>query len=416
MDTNIELTAKESGIPQDSENGQINIPPQHRIEAFFDSSATSRRMGVVTIVIFIGILLSFAISFMFSAMMGTEKLCTDYYDGKNHDDIVFPAFCDQLFLSESQRDFIISSDYLIFDKLSTAEVMLGHDEFLFPVEDIEHDYNYIADYIGDYKAATNELEEYLLAITNITNAYKDMGINCYFVIIPNSQTVYSENMPDFFGDISPYTRLSMLSSYISRKNVSNYLDLSDALIAAKPYGELYNNTENSLNSRGAYFAYMETLTLFPGEVLDTLTPIQLQYGDLVAYSTEGKQLAKIADLSKVIKNRSVSLSSDFVQMYTILERQELVEMAFAKLNYRDILPSRPIVQLQFSNEWDRIIMIDYFSNTFGTTAYTTTPEYSEKVLDATRASYVVLFFHENELEMIKNPALMPTPEPIEQNN
>jgi hypothetical protein len=365
-------------------------------------------MGVVTIVLFIGILLSFSISFLLSMILGGEELCDEYFDGKTHDTIVFPAFCDQLFLSQSQRELITSFDYLIFNKMSTNDVMLGDDEFLFPIKDEGTDYNYIADYIGDYKLSVYELETYTNSITKITDAYKSLGKNCYFVIIPNSQTVYSDKMPDFFGEISPNTRLSMLTSYMSKKNIRNYLDLTDVLLEAKQYGELYNNTENSLNARGAYFAYLATLELFPESIRDNITPLKLMHGELVSYQTDGKQLAKASSLSKVIKNRSVSLSSDFLQMYTILERRELVEMAFAKPDYRDVLPSRPIIQFQFSTEWDRIIMIDYYSNTFGTTAYTTTPEYNRDVLDATKATSVVLFIHENELELLRDPSLLPT--------
>ncbi len=394
-------------LDRSSTNTQTNIPEEHRAEAFFTNTPSSRRMGVVTIVIFIGILLSFAINFSLSTLLGSGELCDEYFDGKTHDDIVFPAFCDQLFLSQSQRDLIVSYDYLIFNKLSTSDVMLGHDEFLFPVEEEDTRYNYIADYIGDYDPSVYELEAYTTAIKKITDAYDDLGKDCYFVIIPNSQTVYSDKMPDFFGDISENTRLSVLSSYMSKKNINNYLDLTDALKNAKQYGELYNNTENSLNARGAYFAYMATLELFPESVQSKLTPLELLHGELVSYSTEGKQLAKTANLSKVIKNRSVALSSDFPQMYTILERRELVEMAFAKLDYRDVLPSRPIVQFQFSTEWDRIIMIDYYSNTFGTTAYTTTLSFNQKVLDATSASHIVFFIHEYELHLLRDSSLLP---------
>ena len=143
--------------------------------------------------------------------------------------------------------------------------------------------------------------------------------------------------------------------------MTNFLDLTDALKRARGEGELYNNTEDSLNSRGAYYAYLAVLDMLPRELNTKIRRIHLTDSDFVLHPTTGKELARTATLENVIKNRTVSLSTDFVQKYQVLLRYDTYDMAFAKMQYQDELPDQPRIAVQFSSDWDRIIMIDYFS-------------------------------------------------------
>lgn len=387
----------------------LNIGNESHIENILPVGKSSRALGVIIIVLFVGILLSFLVNIGVSAYLGSEELVDDYYDGEDHPNIIISDFADTFYLSKKIRDNIIKVDYNLFNRLPTSEVLLGDGEFLFPTVDEETGYNYVADYFGELKPTEIELNRYFNGIRELTEEYREHGTEIYFVIIPNSQTVYPELMPDYMGNISEDTRLKTVTRYLGKRAVQNYLDLTDTLHNAKENGELYNNTEDSLNSRGAYYAYRAVLNKLPSFIRKEVTPVELNAGDLVHHTTIGKVLARKTSLEDEIKNRTVSLSTDFVQKYQIYLSFEDYEydMAYAKRNYKDELPTMPRIQFQFSSEWDKIIMIDYFSNTFGNTIYRTSPELNPTVIGKTDPAYVICFIHEKDLHMLADGSLLP---------
>lgn len=387
----------------------LNIGNESHIENILPVGKSSRALGVIIIVLFVGILLSFLVNIGVSAYLGSEDLVDEYYDGEDHPNIIISDFADTFYLSKKIRGNIIKVDYKLFNRLPTSEVLLGDGEFLFPTVDEETGYNYVADYFGELKPTDIELNRYFNGISDLTEEYREHGTEVYFIIIPNSQTVYPELMPDYMGNISENTRLKTVTRYLGKRAVQNYLDLTDMLHAAKENGELYNNTEDSLNSRGAYYAYRAVINKLPSFIRKEITPVELNAGDLVHHTTAGKVLARKTSLENEIKNRTVSLSTDFVQKYQIYLSFEDYEydMAYAKRNYKDELPTMPRIQFQFSSEWDKIIMIDYFSNTFGNTIYRTSPELNPTVIGKTDPAYVICFIHEKDLHMLADGSLLP---------
>ena len=387
----------------------LNIGNESHIENILPVGKSSRALGVIIIVLFVGILLSFLVNIGVSAYLGSEDLVDEYYDGEDHPNIIISDFADTFYLSKKIRGNIIKVDYKLFNRLPTSEVLLGDGEFLFPTVDEETGYNYVADYFGELKPTDIELNRYFNGISDLTEEYREHGTEVYFIIIPNSQTVYPELMPDYMGNISENTRLKTVTRYLGKRAVQNYLDLTDALRNAKENGELYNNTEDSLNSRGAYYAYRAVINKLPSFIRKEITPVELNAGDLVHHTTAGKVLARKTSLENEIKNRTVSLSTDFVQKYQIYLSFEDYEydMAYAKRNYKDELPTMPRIQFQFSSEWDKIIMIDYFSNTFGNTIYRTSPELNPTVIGKTDPAYVICFIHEKDLHMLADGSLLP---------
>lgn len=385
----------------------LNTGADCHIEAILLASRQSRALGVIIIVLFVGMLLSFLLNFGISAYLGTEDLADSYFDGEEHDNIVLSKFADTFYLSETIRKNIINIDYYLFGRIPTNEVILGDGEFLFPTTDPVNDYNYVADYYGAIEPEAAKLALYYQGLQSLTEAYAKLGVDCYVAVIPNAQTVYSERMPEFMGEQSAHTRLKAVSEYFARRGADNYLDLSSYLIEAKEHGELYNNTEDSLNSRGAYYAYLAVLEMLPSSVKAQISPVTLSDDDLVQHSTGGKILARQASLESVIKNKTVSLSTDFVQKYQILLSYEKYDMAFAKMQYRDDLPALPRIEFSFSSDWDRIIMIDYLSNTFGTAIYHNSLDFDADVIKEAYPTVHVIFLNERNLYRLANGSLLP---------
>lgn len=393
--------------PENANRHELNTGADCHIEAVLLASRQSRALGVIIIVLFVGILLSFLLNFGISAFLGTEELSDSYFDGEEHDNIFLSKFADTFYLSEAIRKNIIYVDYYLFGRIPTNEVILGDDEFLFSTYDPVNDYNYVADYYGEIKPEAAKLALYYQGFLNIISAYDKIGVDCYIAVIPNAQTVYPERMPEFMGEQSENTRLKSINDYFSRRGISNYIDLSNQLIASKKYGELYNNTEDSLNSRGAYYAYRAVIEALPSDVKRLISPVDLSDQDLVQHSTDGKGLARAASLENVIKNKNVSLSTDFVQKYQTLLSFENYDMTFAKLQYHNELPQHPRVELSFSSDWDRIIMIDYFSNTFGATIYRTSLDFDASIIKKAYPSIHIIFLNERNIYKLADGSLLP---------
>ena len=386
---------------------ELNTGSDCHIEAVLLANKHSRALGVIIIVLFVGILLSFLLNFGISAYLGTGDTVEGYFDGEEHNNIVLTKFADTFYLSSTVRKTITYVDYYLLGIIPTNEVILGDDEFLFPTYDEANKYNYVADYYGELEPETAKLALYYQGIRNITEAYAELGVDCYIAVIPNAQTVYSERMPEFMGEPSEHTRLSSVGDYFAKRGVGNFLDLSSYLINSKVHGELYNNTEDSLNSRGAYYAYRAVIEMLPADVKKVITPVTLKDDDLVQHSGAGKSLARAASLENVIKNKTVSLSTDFVQKYQILFSYNNYDMAFAKMQYRKELPSLPRIEFSFSSDWDRIIMIDYLSNTFGTAIYRSSPEFDAGVIKEADPSIHIIFLNEKNIYKLADGSLLP---------
>ena len=401
------MNTQNYGSVESQNSSELNTGSDCHIEAVFLASKHSRALGVIIIVLFVGILLSFLLNFGISAYLGTVDTVDSYFDGEEHDNIVLSKFADTFYLSSAVRQSITYVDYYLFGRIPTNEIILGDDEFLFPTYDEENDYNYVADYYGELKPEASELALYYQGLLDITAAYDELGVACYIAVIPNAQTVYSERMPEFMSEPSEFTRLRSINDYFARRGVSNYLDLSNYLIRSKKFGELYNNTEDSLNSRGAYYAYRAVIEMLPADVKRVITPVVLNDDDLVQHSGAGKVLARAASLENVIKNKTVSLSTDFVQKYQILLSYDKYDMAFAKMQYRDDLPALPRIEFSFSSDWDRIIMIDYLSNTFGTAIYHNSLNFDADVIKEAYPTIHVIFLNERNIYKLADGSLLP---------
>ena len=80
------------------------------------------------------------------------------------------------------------------------------------------------------------------------------GINYLFVVTPDKQTIYTDQLPSFFRFHRPgFTRREQLVNRL--RDEPSFLDLTDALRAAKASGELYCRRDTHWNHHGAYEAY-----------------------------------------------------------------------------------------------------------------------------------------------------------------
>jgi hypothetical protein len=246
-------------------------------------------------------------------------------------------------------------------KKESGGVIIGKNNFLFNT--VSDSYDYTADFRGEIPFTDDELKQIYNALNKRQIAYGNNNVSYTLAIIPNAQTVYSEYIPSKYGSISSNTRLKQLSAYIAEKGGIDFIDLTDALTSAKSEGQLYNNTENSLNALGAYYAYSEIFTRLP-EKMRTKNTINTELVKQISTEkTEGLSLAKLS--GSKIKNTTLSLKiNEDDAIYSVMGSTTNLISTYVKIGYKDLIPTVPSLLVDFEKESDLSVFMPYFSSTF----------------------------------------------------
>lgn len=356
----------------------------------------------VFLVFFMGILLSGAVYYGISAIMGTTELCDDYYDGGDYDHSGIYALDDVFFKDSTLRDLAIKAEYILFGRIDNENIIVGRDGFLFSAADAASGYDYVRDYIGEL-SSYSETEALCQVVKQRSDRFAEMGAEYILAVIPNAQTVYSDKMPSYFGNISDDTRLARLARRMASEDVT-FLDLTYALAEARGAGVLYNNTENSLNALGAYYAYLAVYESMPETATATHSAIAADDVDFLRHVTDGRSLAREAGLEKLIVNNTISLPGDMQKKFNSLGYFSEIELTAVKKEYREEMSTYPSVLVEFceGDEWDKMLMYEYFSNTFGSVGYRIGNGFSSSAVKDIGSRVVVQFVRECDLQILLN--------------
>ena len=352
--------------------------------------------------LFGGILISFAIFFLIHATIGrehaTEERCLDgtVIEGES-----FPAHFERaVYQNANSLERIREHQFLLFRALSDPNVIVGSENFLFAVEDRENSYNFLEDYLGKVSFTEEEHAAILATLRARAASYDARGAKYLLVVIPNAQTVYSENMPAYMGDIGQ-TRLSRLEEYLTQNGFSDFLNLTDDLIAGKGEQPLYDNTENSLNSLGVYYAYRALCAHFEDGIMGSVSPTPRDALIFHQHLTTGKSIARGAGVSDVVSNLTVSLSNRTPKHYlTSYQTRSVTQTTLHEGDLPLGMADTPTILLQFSNRWERLQAEPFFSNSFKCVTYQTNLTDNREVFLLAHPSLVVQFIYESELSAL----------------
>jgi hypothetical protein len=364
---------------------------------------TSSIYHLTVFTVFIGILLTFSIIYLVNLL--TERgntIAPECYDGTAITEAEpFADLRRNVYQSEKNLALVREYQYRLFGIVNSTSVIAGKDDFLFEVEDTENDYHYIEDYMGNYDFSEEEMSLILHHLRQTRASYAERNAEYLLVIIPNSQTVYSECMPSFLGDIDDNTRLNVLSEYLFDHGFYHFIDLTEDLREAKSDGLLYNNTENSLNSLGSYYAYQAVYRRFSPNVLANTKMLEREDLNFYQHLTTGKSVAREAGLADVVENHTVSLSNRTKLNYRFIHNGG-VSSTTLKLPF--YIPSHtsdsPELLLQFSNTWERLQVEPFFSNTFSKVTYQTDLSDAPAIFAEASPRVVIQFIYENELSQL----------------
>lgn len=353
-------------------------------------------------VIFIGILLTCSLFYLVNTVIGRESAVSEQcYDGSVIEgESVFADFSRSVYQNAATQEQIREYQYRLLGIVSAPEVLAGHEDFLFEVRDDENRYNYLEDYLGELSFTEEESARILQVLQRRKSTYKERGAEYLLVVLPNAQTVYSEQMPDYLGGLRE-TRLKRLETYLFANGFTDFVNLSDELIAYKDQGLLYNNTENSLNALGLYCVYRCVCERFEPTIMAKTRVLERNELNFYYHLTTGKAVARRAGLADVVSNRTVSLSNNTVLNYhsTFLtgRASQTVLLPFEhSSNYSET----PRLLLQFSDAWERLQAEPFFSNTFRAVTYQTDLSDDTDVFEKADPAVVIQFLYENELSWL----------------
>ncbi len=354
----------------------------------------TKPINVVCAALFAGIILTFSFYFGISAITG---------DGVEDDlptvadNMTFNTFSKSYYCDGALNEMIDNIKYILFDNIGSDDIILGDNNFLFDAGSEENGYNYLRDYIGDSELSQSELVAIESIISLRKTAYENRGVDYLLVIVPNSQTVYSDYMPAYMGELSQNTRLAQLTKYLEECGCDYFLNATQPMMTAKGYGKLlYNNTENSLNSLGEWYLYdavrqkLEQLYGIEG------SQVGVSSLDLYTRRTDGKTLARRAGLASIILNDTLSLSNSEQTKYTVSSYYGTMVRTAITEPYR-VEGQDSVMLLEFTSEWDRALLMPYFSNTYSEVTYKDNHQFSRLAVDHLNPSVVVQFIHEYEI-------------------
>lgn len=147
--------------------------------------------------------------------------------------------------------------------LVSHDVYVGKDDWMFYV-----------DSIGDYLANNSYSKAKLKRIANQAQQRADWceerGIQFYFMIAPNKNTIYPEKMMSSMQE-GENKRIDQVYDYLAENTTVKCIDVRDSLFAAKkahPEEDLYYKLDTHWNSRGGFYAYQAIMDVIEKDFPD----------------------------------------------------------------------------------------------------------------------------------------------------
>lgn len=350
---------------------------------------------LTVVAIFLGLILSCTITYVTNLLLAPDTAyAATCYDGSVvQGDSPIDRLDRSVYQSKSSLSLIRKLQYRLFGSVSDASVLVGENDFLFEARDEATGYDYLQDFRGEHQFTPEQSLAILQELRGRQAQCSQYGAQYMLVVIPNSQTVYSQYMPAYLGSISESTRLATLQRYLQKNEFDAFVDLTDALRDRTSDGVLYNNTENSLNALGFYYVYSEVCSRIPPSTMNGTHVMQRQELEFSQHLTAGKHIAQKAGLEDVVQNQTVSLANSTKLNY----HYNYSDGPLSTTILSGLSSLTPNLLLQFSDGQEQSKSEPFFSNTFNRVTYQTGLSITGRAFEVAKPQVVVQFIYEYEL-------------------
>ncbi len=194
--------------------------------------------------------------------------------------------------------------FLIFRGNIGKDVLIGRNDWLFYTDDdmVEH-------YRGVRRFTQQNMLDWQTLLEHRRDWLAQRGIKYIFVVAPDKQSIYSEELPDWLNKVLPDTKLDQFLVYMRAHSAVDVLDLRPALRDARRIAPTYLKTDTHWNLFGGFVACQEivkTLSMQqPG-----FEPLSLDSFVLGNELAPGGDLVNVLglDMNEIMEENNVSLA------------------------------------------------------------------------------------------------------------
>lgn len=158
----------------------------------------------------------------------------------------------------------------LFREKSVRDVIVGTDGWMFfsAAQMVEH-------YRGALQFTEQELRDWQKLLERRRDWLAARGIKYLFVLAPDKQSVYPENLPVWLQPLRGRTKADQFLDYLKTHSTVEVLDLRPALLAAKKTAPIYQKTDTHWNEFGAFVAGDAVFRALAAKQLPRLSPFNL---------------------------------------------------------------------------------------------------------------------------------------------
>jgi alginate O-acetyltransferase complex protein AlgJ len=127
-----------------------------------------------------------------------------------------------------------------------------------------------------------------------------------FTMAPDKHVIYPEEMPSTIQRIGNVSRTDQVFDVLGKAGIK-LVDPRPALLAAKTHERVYQQTDTHWNDRGAFVAYQEVIAAVRAQLPSVPQAWTRDDFEPVERLTEGKDLAGMIGLTRVLHERDLVL-------------------------------------------------------------------------------------------------------------
>jgi hypothetical protein len=211
----------------------------------------------------------------------------------------------------------------LYHDRTVYKVITGRNGWLFTsdLQMVEH-------YLGIAKFTTAQLQSWQTLLEQRRDWLAARGIRYLFVIPPDKQTIYPEELPDWLIHATPAhreTKLDQFLQYMQEHSTVEVLDLRPALLAAKTNAPVYLQNDTHWNQLGAFVGSQAVIHRL-AEQLPALPSLSRENFSWTNAPINGGDLARMTGSDAVEKNNFAAHPDQNLPLLKRVEAPDIISL------------------------------------------------------------------------------------------
>ena len=185
----------------------------------------------------------------------------------------------------------------LFKDKAARNTLVGADGWMYfsAAQMVEH-------FRGALQFTAPELDAWQRLLEHRRDWLAKHGIKYIFVLAPDKQSIYPENLPAWLRPLAGRTKADQFIDHMRAHSTVEVLDLRPVMLAAKKSAPVYQKTDTHWNEFGAFIAAQEVTSALAKNQLPELAPLSLEDFDCTNRLAAGGDLARSLGVSLAESN------------------------------------------------------------------------------------------------------------------